>query len=318
MSERSFIFNADSASGGVGTINEADWQNMLRRFLATGVITGSLNQLAVTADGSGMSVSLDTGDGFVEGFFYRNDAALAKTIAAANATNPRIDTGVLRMDRVANSVVSAVVTGTAAVSPVPPTLTQTDSLYELPLADVRVPAAAGVIVAADVTDRRVFSKNLSERDANAAYDVSRVILGAGQLEANGGAPVIVGAGSWPVWAMDSATTEIVGGLRDVPNHWTTYSVSIYWTNLGTGAGNVQWAALHAAMGDGDTLTRSLTEAAFVAPAQNVVKKTTLVASQAAGSDGALQLFSVLRSGAHANDTLANDAGLLAIVLEKVT
>lgn len=210
MAERSFIFNADSAAGGVGTINEADWQTMLRRFLATGVIPDSLNELAVTADGSAMSVSLATGDGFVEGFFYRNDAALAKPIAAANATDPRIDTVVLRLDRVANSVVSAVVPGTAAASPVPPTLTQTDSLYELPLADVRVPAAAGVIAAADVTDRRVFSKNLTERDAIAAY-----------LAKSGGTMTGLLTQQQPSKVDRGALPDVQGEVRDTSEEFVT-------------------------------------------------------------------------------------------------
>lgn len=162
MAELSFPFdNADA--------NEPQWQKMARRWLATGVLTGYLNQLAVTADGSAMSVSLATGGTWVEGFYYENDAARAVPIAAADATNPRIDRIVLRLDTLANSVLVAVLKGTPAASPTPVALTQTDAVYELLLADVTVPAAAGVIVAGNVTDRRVFSRNLSERDALAAY-----------------------------------------------------------------------------------------------------------------------------------------------------
>jgi hypothetical protein len=176
VAQQAYPFDA----GAGAAVNEGQWQAMARRFLATGVITGSLNQLAVTADGSGMSVTAASGDAFVIGFFYRNDAALALTIAAANATNPRVDTVVVRLDRAANTTALAVITGTAATSPVPPTLTQSDDLFELPLADVTVPAAAGVIVAANVTDRRVLSRNLSERDASAAYEtlIAQVVLGA--------------------------------------------------------------------------------------------------------------------------------------------
>ncbi len=132
---------------------------MARHFLGTGVLFGSLNQLVVTADGSTLAVTVATGDAFVEGFFYRNDAALSLDIATANALNSRIDTVVVRLDRVANTVRLAVVTGTAAASPTPPALSQTDALFELPLANVTVPAAAGVIVAGNVTDRRVLITN---------------------------------------------------------------------------------------------------------------------------------------------------------------
>lgn len=118
-----------------------------------------------------MSVSVATGQAQVEGFFYENDSALALTIATAHATLGRIDTVVVRLDRTANSAVLAVVTGTAAASPVAPTLSATDSLYELPLANVQVDPAVGVITAGKVTDRRVLTKNLTEVAASAAYVV---------------------------------------------------------------------------------------------------------------------------------------------------
>jgi hypothetical protein len=156
-------------AGAGAAVSEATWQKMARSWLSTGVLTGRLNQLAVTADGSALAVSVASGQAQVEGFSYENDAALAQTIATANATNPRIDTVVVRLDRAANEARLRVVEGTPAASPVAPALTQTDGLYELPLADVRVPAAAGVIVAADVTDRRAFVKNLTEAAASAAY-----------------------------------------------------------------------------------------------------------------------------------------------------
>lgn len=161
MAQRSFPFDA----GAGATISETDWQKMARRFRQTGVIGGYLSQLAASADGSALSVSVATGGAFVEGFYYENDAPLAVPLAAANATNPRIDTIIVRLDRTANTAVLDKVTGTPAASPVAATLSQTDSLYELPLANVLVPAAAGVIVAGNVTDRRSITQTFD----SAAY-----------------------------------------------------------------------------------------------------------------------------------------------------
>lgn len=168
MAERSFPFDA----GAGATVLEVEWQKMAREWLATGVITGRLNQLAVSADGSARSVTVASGRGWVDGFAYENDAALAQPIDAADASNPRIDRIVVRLDRTANEARVRVVKGTPAASPVAPALTQTDALYELLLADVTVPAAAGVIVASNVTDRRTFSKNLTEAAGNAAYKLA--------------------------------------------------------------------------------------------------------------------------------------------------
>lgn len=188
MAQQSYPYDA----GAGAAVNEAQWQSMARRFLATGVITGSLNQLAVSADGSVLGVSVATGDAFIEGFFYRNDAALAIPLATANATNPRIDTIVVRLDRTANTAVLDKVTGTPAATPVAATLSQTDSLYELPLRDVLVPAGAGIIRAEDLrTDRRAFSKNLSERDASAAYAAKTLVDAKGDLLVGSAADTLV-------------------------------------------------------------------------------------------------------------------------------
>lgn len=175
MAEQAYPFDAGSGA----STNEAQWQAMARNFAGTGVIDGRLNELVVSADGSGMTVSVATGDAFLEGFFYRSDAVKALTIATANATSPRIDTVVVRLDRTANTAALAVVTGTAASVPASPALTQTDALYELPLANIAVPAAAGVIAAGGVTDRRVFAATAAAAGAHIADESQHVDIRTG-------------------------------------------------------------------------------------------------------------------------------------------
>jgi hypothetical protein len=97
-------------------------------------------------------------------YYCYNDNSTGKvplTIAAANASNPRIDVvGIQVSDSQysgsTNSWALTVVTGTAAASPVVPTF----PANFLPLALVWVPAAASNIVAADIVDLRVsFNRN---------------------------------------------------------------------------------------------------------------------------------------------------------------
>jgi hypothetical protein len=76
-------------------------------------------------------------------------------LATADATNDRLDTVVLKLDPGANSIILAVKTGTPAGSPSAPALVQTDAgVFELPLANVLVPATAGV--PSTITDRREY------------------------------------------------------------------------------------------------------------------------------------------------------------------
>jgi hypothetical protein len=91
----------------------------------------------------------------VRGHYYTSDATESLSLTTADATNDRIDTVVLRLDPTANSIILAVKPGTPAGSPVAPALVQTDAgIFEQPLADVLVPATAGV--PSTITDRREF------------------------------------------------------------------------------------------------------------------------------------------------------------------
>lgn len=114
------------------------------------------NILKASANSSGMNVTVTAGQAIVRGHMYISTATETLTIQPSES-NPRIDTVVLTLDPTANSIVLAVVKGTAAVSPAAPTLTQTDSgNYQFPLANVSVASSATTISAGNVTDRREF------------------------------------------------------------------------------------------------------------------------------------------------------------------
>lgn len=144
---------------GVDT-TEAQYTTLIRN-LVTGGRSGVNSTPSGTAlqpygDGSGMTVKVPAGFAVVRGHGYNNSAELSLTIAASEA-NPRIDTIVLTLDPTVNTIVAAVVKGTAAVSPARPALTQTETgTYQFPIADVAVAASATSIVSGNVTDRRTF------------------------------------------------------------------------------------------------------------------------------------------------------------------
>ena len=154
MTQTSFPFDSQTST-------ESDWSHLFRYLSAAtagGIagVPGDTNA-KVTADSSGMNVKVAAGTALVRGHMWISDAQVTLTIAAAKATNPRIDSIVLTLDPSANSIVLAVVTGTAGASPSAPTLTQSDTaVYQLLLANVNVPANASTIAAGNVTDARTF------------------------------------------------------------------------------------------------------------------------------------------------------------------
>lgn len=134
----------------------ADLRSVYETFIKDGVFMDEGDELRVSADGSGMSVSVAAGKCCVKGTVGEQDAALTADLAPASSLD-RIDTVVLRWDAdsAARSITVEVKQGVAAESPVRPSLTRGEVVWELGLADVRVPANATAVSAVNVTDTRL-------------------------------------------------------------------------------------------------------------------------------------------------------------------
>jgi hypothetical protein len=130
-----------------------------RDIMGEGVVSAS--DLAVSA-GAGLNSVVAAGAAWVKGdndanaqptYRVRNDANVNLAHAAADATNPRIDTVIAEVLDAGFSGVSRlwrlrVVTGTPAASPAAPAV----PVNAIALADVRINAGSGTITS--VTDRR--------------------------------------------------------------------------------------------------------------------------------------------------------------------
>jgi hypothetical protein len=164
----------DTGTG--ANFREAEWSKMGKTWRTNGPLDGFENELLVYGDNTGMQVKVPTGRAWVEGFFYQNDAIKTVAVPAADATNPRKDVIVLRLDTSADTITAVLKQGVAAGSPTRPALTQAGAVWEEYLAEISVPAGDGSIEAGQVTDIRTFS---TPRDAipvgavNA--DVTRII-----------------------------------------------------------------------------------------------------------------------------------------------
>jgi hypothetical protein len=130
----------------------------------SGMVTGALN---VTAQGTpNMSVQVFAGQAVIQGtvtqtqgaYVCTSDSTQTLAIAAANATNPRIDLVVVTVEDAqysgaANDALLQVITGTPAASPAAPALPSNS----IALAQVLVPASATSIVSGNITDQRTWT-----------------------------------------------------------------------------------------------------------------------------------------------------------------
>lgn len=141
---------------------EAQWELMARLWLSTGVMnTGrsniDLNKFEAFGDNSGLQVKVKSGTAWIEGFYVSSSAEEIVTLSTADATNPRIDRIILKLDRGANTITLTKLTGTPAGSPTAPSLTQNSTIWEISLAQVYVAATVTLIAAEDVTDERPYA-----------------------------------------------------------------------------------------------------------------------------------------------------------------
>ena len=147
MAQSSFPFE------GIDT-TETQYSQLFRTFQDSVNGTYGGTELTVSV-GTGLAVDVALGQAMVRGHFYVSTATESLSLTTADATNPRLDLVVLRLDPVANSIVLAVKDGTPAGSPTAPALVQTDAgTYEIALASVLVPATSGVPTT--ITDKRQF------------------------------------------------------------------------------------------------------------------------------------------------------------------
>lgn len=144
------------ASGDTREYSQMDFAEVFNLLFRDGVFYGVDNALIVTERTPNiMAVNVGTGQAWIQGYWYKNDATKVLTLDAADATNPRIDRVVLRLDFSTNrTITAAILKGTPAGSPTAPALTRDINTYEIALADIYVGNGVVLISSANITDQR--------------------------------------------------------------------------------------------------------------------------------------------------------------------
>jgi hypothetical protein len=145
-----------SAVGDIREYDQTEFADTFYQLVDNGFVLDELNELVVSQNTpAGMSVLVDTGYAWINGYLYKNDDINELAIATSDQSNPRIDLIVLKLDVItARSIVATVKTGTPGPAPVAPTLTQNAQIWEIPLAEVYVNTGVLSITDANITDKR--------------------------------------------------------------------------------------------------------------------------------------------------------------------
>jgi hypothetical protein len=152
MAEESSFFNSVN---GDRQYDMEQFATYFKQFLSTGIFHKDNVPYLKVKKGAGLQTILETGSAYVEGFMYRNTEEITFSHDAADATNPRIDRIILRLDRGVNArnIKAMIKKGTPATNPLPPALQRDDIVYELSLAQARINAGSTSI--STLTDERL-------------------------------------------------------------------------------------------------------------------------------------------------------------------
>jgi hypothetical protein len=141
-------------TGSGANATEDQWRAFMRRISVSGVMRNINNEMLVYGDSTGLQVKVKTGDVWIEGHGGTLSAEKTLAIASNSSGQPRLDLVVARAHFVNDVIELDVLTGTAAATPLVPSVTRSSSLWEIPLAVVSIPSGDASIDASQVTDAR--------------------------------------------------------------------------------------------------------------------------------------------------------------------
>lgn len=158
------ILTGDAAA--VAPYSASEWAARQKLLQGQGTVFPNYGVLVGTGDGTYPALSvqakspattqieIEIGAALVAGYLYQNTAALSFTVGANASGNARVDTVILRVDFVAQTVRGVVKQGTPAASPVAPAMQQDATYWEIPLADIAVANGFVTLAQSTITQRQ--------------------------------------------------------------------------------------------------------------------------------------------------------------------
>ena len=133
--------------------NAEDMTSYLDLLVGNGVFPNPSTNLQVQAS-SGMTVTVGSGQGWIDGHKMVSTSAVNLTLAASDALLNRIDDIIFYVDYTTRNMGIEILQGTPATTAVAPTLTRNSSRYEMCLAQISVAKQTTEISNSMITDTR--------------------------------------------------------------------------------------------------------------------------------------------------------------------
>ncbi|MFZ3141140.1 hypothetical protein [Polaromonas sp.] len=160
--------------------------------------------------------------------------------------------------------------------------------------------------------------------SNHSGELHSMWLGSDRFEVQSGTPAVanIGGNRRNAWMFDAASEEIISTELVMPAGWQRVAFKLFWVNAGAGAGDAVWNVSVADFGVGDTVNVvDFAASADIASTANTQDRlVTLMAFVSTGfrpEPGKVLFIRIKRVAAAAADTLANDAGLIGVQLQRI-
>ena len=121
------------------------------------------------------------------------------------------------------------------------------------------------------------------------------------------------------WYLDQSTVERVSTNLFIPSSWTTFDVTVYVANTTSSSGDVVMEGIVTFAGVDETIASSApTTSVTITIGSTGVVKTGALLSAVSNTSTKLATLVVGRKADAAGDTLANDVGLLGVLLTRAS
>lgn len=156
-------------------VTSAPLRKLIKKLVTDGVLPNPSTNMQVSA-GAGMNVLVEAGFALCNGCMSLEETQRTLAVQASDTTHDRIDTVVLRLND-NDSVRSCdlyVLQGIASASPVRPTLTRTESVWEIGLADLFITPNSSEISNQRITDTRYETERCGIISAISEFDTTSI------------------------------------------------------------------------------------------------------------------------------------------------
>lgn len=157
MAQECGFFNAQLAGEEYDRVYLAEtFAAYFASFIGNGVFGKSMQQLEVVAYPSAvMKVDVLSGQGWINGYWYRNTDNYTLGLSVADGVLSRVDLVVLRWSNSERNMYLTVIEGTPSANPAVPQIRRDADFYDLELAQISVGAGVVGITQSNITDMRM-------------------------------------------------------------------------------------------------------------------------------------------------------------------